>query len=53
VQIVVERDGTGHTAHFARVRPTATLPPRTLADIEITAIDRDMLVGSPVLREAA
>lgn len=52
-QIVMERDGTGHTAHFARVRPAVGIAARALADIEITSIDRDMLVGRPVLREAA
>jgi threonylcarbamoyladenosine tRNA methylthiotransferase MtaB len=53
VQVVMERDGTGHTAHFARVRPATPIAPRALADIEITSIDRFVLVGRPVLREAA
>jgi threonylcarbamoyladenosine tRNA methylthiotransferase MtaB len=51
--IVMERDGTGHTPHFARVRPVQALPPRSLVEIEITGMEQGRLSGRPVLREAA
>jgi len=52
-QLVMERDGTGHNAHFAPVRPLVPAPARTLLTVDITGIDAGMLVGQPVLREAA
>jgi threonylcarbamoyladenosine tRNA methylthiotransferase MtaB len=51
--VVMERDGTGHTPHFARVRPTLPCAPRSLVEVEITGLERGMLAGRPVLREAA
>ncbi|HJQ56563.1 MAG TPA: tRNA (N(6)-L-threonylcarbamoyladenosine(37)-C(2))-methylthiotransferase MtaB [Vineibacter sp.] len=53
VRIVMERDGTGHTEHFARVRPTAAAAPRALLEVDITGLDGMTLVGDPVMREAA
>ncbi len=52
-RIVMERDGTGHSEHFARVRPTGAVAARALAEVEITGIERGVLVGRPVVREAA
>ena len=51
--IVMERDGIGHTPHFARVRPVPGLAPRSLLEVEITGMEQGMLAGRPVLREAA
>ncbi|HEX2885130.1 tRNA (N(6)-L-threonylcarbamoyladenosine(37)-C(2))-methylthiotransferase MtaB [Vineibacter terrae] len=52
-RIVMERDGTGHSEHFGRVRPGAACTPGTLVEVEITHIEQGMLAGLPVLREAA
>ncbi|TWT15966.1 tRNA (N(6)-L-threonylcarbamoyladenosine(37)-C(2))-methylthiotransferase MtaB [Reyranella sp. CPCC 100927] len=52
-QLVMERDGTGHSQHFAPVRPQVTAAARALVTVDITGIEQGMLVGQPVLREAA
>jgi threonylcarbamoyladenosine tRNA methylthiotransferase MtaB len=54
-RIVMERDGTGHTEHFARVRPAAAPAPRTLVEVEITGVEQgqEVLAGRPVLRVVA
>ncbi len=51
--IVMERDGTGYTEHFARVRPTQAFAPRALVEIEVTGMEQSMLTGRPTQREAA
>jgi threonylcarbamoyladenosine tRNA methylthiotransferase MtaB len=51
--IVMERDGTGHTGQFARVRPLSPPAPRALAAVEITGVEGLTLVGRTLAREAA
>jgi threonylcarbamoyladenosine tRNA methylthiotransferase MtaB len=52
-RIVMERDGTGYTEHFARVRPTQAFAPRALVEIEVTGMEQGVLTGRPTQREAA
>ncbi len=43
--ILMERDGTGLTPDFARVRPDQARPSGTLARVRITGRDQDHLIG--------
>ncbi|MBL8673389.1 MAG: tRNA (N(6)-L-threonylcarbamoyladenosine(37)-C(2))-methylthiotransferase MtaB [Rhodospirillales bacterium] len=52
-RVVMERDGTGHSEHFARVRPAFPAPPRALVDIDIEGLADGVLTGRPVERVAA
>jgi threonylcarbamoyladenosine tRNA methylthiotransferase MtaB len=52
-RIVMERDGTGYTEHFARVRPTQAFASRALVEIKVAGIEQGILVGRPAEREAA
>jgi threonylcarbamoyladenosine tRNA methylthiotransferase MtaB len=44
-QILVERQGTGHTQHFAPVRLNQPAPAGTLTDITIIGRDTGLLIG--------
>ena len=47
--MLVELDGrSGHSESFARIFLTDTLPARAIADVHITAVEGDSLVGTPV-----
>ncbi|MEI8320578.1 MAG: tRNA (N(6)-L-threonylcarbamoyladenosine(37)-C(2))-methylthiotransferase MtaB [Alphaproteobacteria bacterium] len=44
-EILIERDHTGRTEHFAPVKPDQTLEPGSLAKVEIIGIDGNFLCG--------
>jgi threonylcarbamoyladenosine tRNA methylthiotransferase MtaB len=46
--ILVERDGTGHTPCFAKVRPTEPLAPGQIRTLRLTQSDGKILEGVPV-----
>jgi len=44
-EILVELDGSGHSEHFAPVRPAMPLAARTLARVQLTKLENGVLIG--------
>ncbi len=45
-QVIVEKDNTGHTEHFAQVRIDGNHSPGSLLRVRITGIEGDCLTGN-------
>jgi threonylcarbamoyladenosine tRNA methylthiotransferase MtaB len=53
VEALIELDGTGHTAHFAPVRPASRLPARAVVPLRVEGVTEGHLTAVSVERVAA
>ena len=47
-RVLVELDGGGRSEHFAPVRPTVTLVPRSVVLLRLTGVQGNALIGTPL-----
>ena len=53
VSALIELDGTGHTEHFAPVRPVESLPAGAVVDLRVVGVEERSLIATSVERVAA